>query len=86
MIAESASKSAQIIPEHGHKNGISMRVVRIPVESVIALEKHVVRSDHVRGVEPDLNPARTVIDAAMVGKIVAENRACAAAAMRKLKC
>jgi hypothetical protein len=50
--------------------------VTIHVETVIALEQHVVRADHVAGVKPDLLPGPLATDETDVHVVVGNHRSC----------
>jgi len=77
---EGFSHAAQPVAKNRMVDGIAVGKVRVEINAIVALEKHVVGVCHVGDVQPDLEPLRHVVDKGIVHVVVAENGGRAGAA------
>src|SRR2546423_9775028 len=69
--------TSKVVTEHSHVDRVAVSIIRIVVKRFVAFEKPAVRTDHMASVDAYLLPARIVINEAVVGVVIRDNRTCA---------
>ncbi len=78
-IREVSAFSAQVIAKYRVVDRVAVGLVAVPIESVVSLEEHVMRADHVARVEADLDPAQVRANVPVVHVVVTDDRSGAGA-------